>query len=213
MREPLSPPAWAEAVLRAILPAADVESVSGDLLEVYRDEQRPARGRAGADRWYLRQVARTFARAYWCWIAPLIVLFTASDVMNTWRLLPSQGPVVPGAGLALVTAAALHGGWRSRRVAGGLLAGAGSATTLWLFMATWWMATWYPLSAVQVTEPYWIDAWRYSSAPGETFRHWIFWDNVGAIVMSGLVLNTAGGLVGLAGGLLGSRARKIRHEP
>ena len=55
MRDAMQPPDWAEALLLAILPADRAEAVSGDLLEVYRDEQLPARGRGGADRWYVRR--------------------------------------------------------------------------------------------------------------------------------------------------------------
>jgi hypothetical protein len=63
MRSPNTRPRWAEALLFAILPADDVKSVTGDLHEVYRDEQLPSRGRAGADRWYVQQVALAFAGA------------------------------------------------------------------------------------------------------------------------------------------------------
>jgi len=38
------PPRWAEALLRAFLKPGDFESVSGDLLEQYRDSIYPARG-------------------------------------------------------------------------------------------------------------------------------------------------------------------------
>jgi hypothetical protein len=209
MRDAMSPPRWAEAVLLAILPAADAESISGDLLEAYRDEQLPARGRAGADRWYIHQVARTFLRTYGIAIAPMIALFMIGDMMHTWQARGYNGSIAPGSGLAVVTVAACYGGWRTRRVAGGLVAGAGIATTLWLFVATWLMTTWYPFATVQVQQPYWISAWHYSAAPGETFLHWIFWDNVGAMVMSGLLFNTTGVLLGLAGGLVGSQVRRI----
>jgi hypothetical protein len=51
-----NPPRWAECLLRALLPRRDRETVSGDLLEEYREAVRPARGRLGADLWYLRQL-------------------------------------------------------------------------------------------------------------------------------------------------------------
>jgi hypothetical protein len=60
-RNAMSPPPWAERVLVALLPAERAESDSGDLLEAYRDEQLPARGVAGADRWYIRR---------WPWCSP-----------------------------------------------------------------------------------------------------------------------------------------------
>src|SRR4030095_7737325 len=49
-------PDWAEALLRATLKPADRDSVSGDLLEQYRDSIEPSRGPVRADRWYVRQV-------------------------------------------------------------------------------------------------------------------------------------------------------------
>lgn len=51
------PPAWAEATLRLLLKPADRESVTGDLLEEYRDSVLPERGRRRADIWYVMQVA------------------------------------------------------------------------------------------------------------------------------------------------------------
>ena len=51
------PPRWADALLRSFLKGDEIETVSGDLLEVYRDSIRPHRGRWRADVWYVRQVA------------------------------------------------------------------------------------------------------------------------------------------------------------
>lgn len=51
-----TPPRWAEAWLRLLLPTRDRETVSGDLLEQYRDSVRPAHGRLRADAWYVAQV-------------------------------------------------------------------------------------------------------------------------------------------------------------
>jgi hypothetical protein len=41
------PPRWAEALLRAILPPRDEETVSGDLLEECRERALPERGQPG----------------------------------------------------------------------------------------------------------------------------------------------------------------------
>ena len=60
------PPAWAEWMLRLVLREKDRESVSGDLLEEYRDSIVPARG-AGANAWYVRQVAGFVWRSTWAW--------------------------------------------------------------------------------------------------------------------------------------------------
>lgn len=206
-RTAMNPPNWAEWVLMASLPAEHAESVSGDLLEAYRDEQWPTRGRVGADWWYVRQVALVSAQSYWLWLIALIALFVLSDVSNVYRL--AVPPVGPLAAACLMIAASVQGGWRSVRIGGGLFAGAVTCTLLWLFMAIWWMTTWYPFALVQQVEPYWIAAWRSSAGPGDTFTHWIFWDNVGATIMSGLALNASGLAVGFVGGLIGSTARRL----
>jgi hypothetical protein len=60
------PPSWAESLLRLILRPEDRDSVSGDLLEEYRQSIVPAMG-AKANRWYIRQVTWYVLRATWAW--------------------------------------------------------------------------------------------------------------------------------------------------
>ena len=210
MSDAPNPPAWAESVFLALLPADRAECESGDLLEVYRDQQVPARGHVAADWWYVRQVIAVFTRSYWFWLAALISLFVMSDVANTYRMaVPARGePLVL---LSLILAASTHGGWRTKRMTGGMFAGVATSGLLWLFMATWWMTTWYPFLPTQSVDPYWIRAWHFSAATGETFAHWIFWDNVGATIISGVVLSAGGSGLGLAGGLMGATARRLRR--
>lgn len=50
------PPGWLEAALLRCLPERDRETVSGDLLEEYREVQLPRLGAFGANIWYARQV-------------------------------------------------------------------------------------------------------------------------------------------------------------
>jgi hypothetical protein len=205
-----NPPAWAESAFMAMLPADRAESESGDLLEEYRDEQLPARGRVGADRWFIRQVIVVFARTYGFWIAAAVALFVVGDIANTRRV------AVPGLGgpivlVVVIFAASLHGGWRTKRMEGGLFAGYATASLLWLFMATWWMTTWYPFILTQQVDPYWIKAWHSRGAPGESFAHWIFIDNAGATIVSGVLLAACGSGFGIAGGLAGAAARRLRR--
>src|SRR3954462_9737052 len=79
------PGAWAEAVLRALLPPETRESVSGDLLEQYRDEQLPRRGLFRARLWYLRRVAAVFWRTAWPCVLMLVAMLVFSDLSNTFR--------------------------------------------------------------------------------------------------------------------------------
>jgi hypothetical protein len=50
------PPRWAEALLRLVLDSRDQATVSGDLLEEFRESIRPTRGPIAAGGWYLKQV-------------------------------------------------------------------------------------------------------------------------------------------------------------
>ena len=63
-------------------------------------------------------------------------------------------------------------------------------------MAAWGAATFYPFAHVQQANPYWVQAWQWSvhrsglppHAFEETFQHWLYWDNVGALIIAGIVL-------------------------
>ena len=205
-----NPPDWAEAIFMALLPAGRAETESGDLLEVYRDEVLPARGRVAADQWYVRQVIVAFAQYHWFWLVALIALFVMGDVAHTTRPGGNQG-IGPILLVGVIFAASLQAGWRTMRVSGGLLAGIATSALLWLFMTAWWLTTWYPFLLTQQVDPYWIEAWHSSAAPNETFAHWVFLDNVGATIISGFVLSASGVLVGLAGGFGGAAARRWRR--
>ncbi|HTZ73506.1 MAG TPA: hypothetical protein VMB47_06275 [Candidatus Aquilonibacter sp.] len=50
------PPRWMERILRAMLKKRDRDTISGDLLEEFREDIFPTKGRIRADLWYLRQV-------------------------------------------------------------------------------------------------------------------------------------------------------------
>jgi hypothetical protein len=63
-----APPRWLEHILMRILPIRDRDTVSGDLLEEYREEKVSRLGPLRANIWYLRQVlsilcARSFGGA------------------------------------------------------------------------------------------------------------------------------------------------------
>jgi hypothetical protein len=91
-----SPPRWAEALLRVLLPADKAETVLGDLLEEYREVVRPSRGALRANTWYVAQVPGFVGRECWVlgglqgiafvvrnasdWFAPPEVFYTRSVV-------------------------------------------------------------------------------------------------------------------------------------
>jgi len=65
-----NPPRWVEAVVRALLDPRDRDTISGDLLEEYREVARPTLGVLRADLWYVRH-ASSFLTAERCWRAAL----------------------------------------------------------------------------------------------------------------------------------------------
>jgi hypothetical protein len=80
------PPRWAESLLRMLLAPEDRDSVSGDLLEEYRQSIVPALG-GKADGWYVRQVAGYVLRKAWIWGALI------GAILVTRYLLDSLAPV------------------------------------------------------------------------------------------------------------------------
>jgi hypothetical protein len=82
---------------------------------------------------------------------------------------------------------------------------------------------------VQQSNPYWVQAWQWSihrahpptpfgfnpDTPDETFLHWIFWDNVGALIIAGIVLLVTSCVCGGIGAILGeivSHRRPVARE-
>ena len=56
---------WADTVLRVLLRNRDRETISGDLLEEYREEILPRRGALAARLWYVRQIASFVGPVAW----------------------------------------------------------------------------------------------------------------------------------------------------
>ena len=235
-----NPPEVAQLLLHALLPVHTRETVSGDLLEEYRESRVPAAGQLRADLWYWRQVGGMWLRAYWWLVVAVVLLLVVHDVFNTFRAASGASYLdgLPKLALAamsplgvfgLLGLAAVYGSWRTERWEGGFVAALGVSVIVWLFMAAWWSATFYPIAQVQQSNPYWVHAWHWSThravkpwvlgvspdAPEETFLHWIFWDNVGGLFFLGLAMLVASFVCGGIGALLGeitSRWRPIAHQ-
>jgi hypothetical protein len=71
-----APPSWAQELLTWLVPRSSEESISGDLLEEYREAVRPARGARRANLWYLRQVGGFLSRLTW-----MFVIFNAAAII------------------------------------------------------------------------------------------------------------------------------------
>ena len=214
------PPGVAEVILRGLLPLDMGETVSGDLLEEYRESRVPAVGEFRADLWYWRQVGGMWLRAYWWLVVSAVLLHVVHDVFDTFRApsgvssldgLPTPVlAVLSRLGLtALVGLATVYGSWRAERWQGGFVAALGVSVIAWLFMVAWESATFHSFVQVQQANPYWVQAWQSSihsagvPASEETFRHWMYWDGVGALIFTGIVLLVTSFVFGGIGALVG----------
>jgi hypothetical protein len=120
------PPHWADALLRLLVRRDDVETVSGDLLEEYRETVRPALGGRRADVWYVVQVLGFIPPA--CWVlggaqGAAMVIRNAFDWFVPTTDFNTRSTVTTLTALALFLAAGLWVAWRSGSLRSGLLAG------------------------------------------------------------------------------------------
>jgi hypothetical protein len=167
-------------------------------------------------------------RAYRWLVVPAVLLLVGHDVFNTLRA-PSGASYLDGLPRLVLAAisplgvvgllglATAYGSWRTQRWQGGFVAALGVSVIVWLFMAAWSSATFYPFAQVQQSNPYWVGAWHWSThrgvpgvgpglspgTPEETFVHWMYWDGVGALFIAGIVLLVTSFVCGGIGPILG----------
>jgi hypothetical protein len=117
------PPRWAEAILRSLLDPDDRDSVSGDLLEEYRESIVPALGSA-ADWWYVRQVASFLWRASRTWGAllgaALLIRYVADTVVPPADYV-TRASILTYTIMGLFALPACYTAWRARSLAAGVL--------------------------------------------------------------------------------------------
>jgi hypothetical protein len=160
------PPRWAEAILRSLLKPEDRESVSGDLLEEYRDTIVPAFG-SSADRWYVRQVSSFLFRASWAWGTVLGAAFIIRYVFDT--LVPPtdylmRARILTYTVMAVCLLTGFNTAWRGRSMRAGMLISFSAATigAIISIVGTGVMlAIWH--------DPATLDAWRNSGGLDEAF--------------------------------------------
>ena len=158
------PPRWAEAILRLLLKPEDRDSVSGDLLEEYRETIVPVHGSA-ADRWYVRQVASFLLRASWMWGAILGAALVIRYLFDT--LVPPTDYFLRATILTYTIMAAclltgFSAAWQGRSLRAGLLISLSAATigALMSIVGTGVMvAIWHDAAT--------LDAWQRSGGLGE----------------------------------------------
>jgi hypothetical protein len=83
----LFPPAWADTILRILVGPDNAETVSGDLLEEYRDSVCPGRSPLRADLWFVARVAGYAWRTIGIWTVVLAALQLGRDMLD-WSLPP-----------------------------------------------------------------------------------------------------------------------------
>jgi len=78
------PPRWAMAVLPLLLRSEEAETVTGDLIEEYRDTVYPASGALRADIWFIRQVAGFAWRTAAGWGLLLAAFISGRFLLDTF---------------------------------------------------------------------------------------------------------------------------------
>ena len=121
------PPAWAQALVSLLVPARDRDSISGDLLEEYRETVVPLRGSRAANAWYLRQVAGFMWQACLPFAIALGVTLAVRDVIDA--TIPTtdnhhfRAAVTSYLAFGTYSLAGLYVGWRTdRTLSGGVVA-------------------------------------------------------------------------------------------
>jgi hypothetical protein len=119
------PPAVAQALVAVLVPADRRDGILGDLLEEYRETQRPERGEAGADRWYVRQAAGFVWRAAAPWAVAFGLAMAARECLDatvaTTDNYHVRSAVSTYLAFVIYAAAGLNAGWRSRRLESGFV--------------------------------------------------------------------------------------------
>jgi hypothetical protein len=182
------PPRWAEALLRLVLDSRDQATVSGDLLEEFRENIRPTRGPSAADGWYVGQVMGFVVRSN---VVPAL-LFGGAFVARTaldWLQPPAEFhtrsliSTLVAASILLVSG--FFASWKSGTIlAGGL---SGIATTALAAL----LSTIGALGLLAI----WHDPTTLQAIKGSGGLSEVFFLPVMSIV-PGVLLGTIGGVVG-----------------
>lgn len=191
MNAELSPPQWADFLLRASLAPRDVETVSGDLLEEYRLQVLPMRQKLAADVWYVNQ-AVCYA---WRRVAVFAVMFALAFLARTaldWRMPVTdfhvRSTVTTFASMGILLLAGFAGGVRSGSSRIGALSGfvaAAFAVPIQLLGTIALLAVWH--------DPLTLSAIQGSGGLGEVITLPLL------TVIPAIVLGGVGGALGAAG--------------
>lgn len=186
-----TPPAWAEALLRAVLKPGDVDSLSGDLLEEYRESIYPIRGHRRADLWYVAQVfgfVAPGARLGGALFGAAFVARTALDWFAPPADFHTRSIVSTNLGVCILLGTGFWAAWRAGSFLAGIIGGVAAAVIgagVSLVGAAALLAIWH--------DPQTMAAIRGSGGLGEVLTLPVM------MVLPGLLFGAIGGIAGAAG--------------
>lgn len=190
-----TPPRWAETLLRVILPSGDFDTVSGDLLEAYRDTMHPTRGESAANAWYARQVLGFVVRSAGVWAVLFAGAFLVREVIDAFAPPADysvRSAVTTYVAIGLLLAASIWASIRSGSPLAGTCAGVATtamAAVISIFGSLCFVAIWHDSHTLAA-----IDA---GGGLDEAFT-------------LPLLMMIPGAVVGTVGGLVGAGIRRLR---
>jgi hypothetical protein len=110
-----APPRWAASLLPLLLRPDEAETVTGDLIEEYRDNIYPASGRWRANVWFVRQVAGFAWRAASLWGLLLAAFGTGRFLLDTFAPPANWGPRSSVTTWSVILLYFVAGAWGARR--------------------------------------------------------------------------------------------------
>ena len=208
-----TPPRWAETLLRLCLRRRDRDTVTGDLLEEYRETILPARGRLRAQLWYLRHAISLVPSVVLG--AVIGVIFGAWNLVFTWldpladdtplALLTHYGPMF--AAWAVISFAATR---RSGRIVDAIKAGAivGFVTFVVLSVANLVRVNLF-LDTIQHRLDWRNMMVRFHNSDFESLRAFVNYDFATGFWLKVAVGMTIGATIGILAGLAASLVRRV----
>ena len=182
------PPGWAEALLRLALDSRDQASVSGDLLEEFRENIRPTLGPSAANGWYIRQVMGFVIRSN---VVPAL-LFGGAFVARTaldWLQPPAdfhtRSLISTLVAVSILLVSGFSASWKNGTILAGGLSGVSTtvlATLLTTIGALGLLVIWHDPATLQAIEA--------SGGLGEVFFLPVM------LIVPGVLLSAIGGAVG-----------------
>ena len=182
------PPRWAETLLRLVLDSRDRDTVSGDLLEEFRESIRPTRGPSAADGWYIRQVMGFVVRSN---VVPALLFggaFVARDALD-WLQPPAdfhtRSLISTLVATSILLVCGFFASWKSGTILAGGLSGlvtTALAALLSSIGALSLLAIWHDPTTLQAIEG--------SGGLSEVFSLPVM------LIFPGVLLGTIGGVIG-----------------